>query len=234
MSRTSILHKPTRNDTRRANKKAAAEARDTAVRYAETTRHWAAPKVVAAKDWASPHVEPAMDKVKGDVLPAVAGAVTAALAATEPVRSEAATRGSAAFAALKGELDPPKPKKHRLRKLMMLATVLGAAYAGWKAWASQNSSDDPTEAWTTPSSTSSFGSSPGAVSPVTPVDRPMTDDAAGAGPDEALADAAEESALEDSSATITMPSVTESVSSENSRKAAEAATGRASERPSTR
>ena len=52
MSRTSTLRRQNRRTTRSANKKVtpvAAEARDTAVRYAETTREWAAPKVEAAK-----------------------------------------------------------------------------------------------------------------------------------------------------------------------------------------
>ena len=189
----------------------ATDARDTAARYASTTRVWAAPKAVAAKDWAAPKVEPAVEKVKEDVLPVVAGAVTAALAASEPVRHEAASRGSAALAALKGEIEAPKPKKHRLRKLFLLATVLGAAYAGWKAWASSKGGSDPVDAWKTPSptpyaggtafsSTSTGGTAPSStstgpvspVAPVAPVDTPTTDDPGGAGPDEALADAADE------------------------------------------
>ena len=144
MSRMTTLQKKSRTKARHANKRAAkavspvaADARDAAVRYADATRDWAAPKVETAvdwaapkvdtaKDWAAPKVEPAVDKVKSDVLPAVAGAVTTALAATEPARAEAANRGSAALAALKGEVDPPKAKKHRVRKLFLLATVLGA------------------------------------------------------------------------------------------------------------
>ena len=206
----------------------AADARDTAARYASTTRDWAAPKATAAKEWAAPRVEPAVDKVKEDVLPAVAGAVTAALAATEPVRSEAATRGSAALAALKGEVAPPKPKKHRVRKLFVLASVLGAAYAGWKAWAASTKDSDPVSPWTSP--TSSAGTSPYAgstagagssVTPVAPVDRPTTDDPGGAGPDEALADAAEEAAVEDSTAADTK--TTEKVTPAQAKKASQAA-----------
>ena len=140
------------------------------VAYADATKDWAAPKVETAKDWAAPKVETGVDKVKTDVLPVVAGAVTAALAASEPVRTEAASRGSAALAALKGEIEAPKPKKHRIRKLFVLATVLGAAYAGWKAWAAQQQSTDPVSPWTTDSTTS--------MSTVSPV-RPATDDPGG-------------------------------------------------------
>jgi hypothetical protein len=171
--------------------------------------------VDATKDWAAPKVESGVDKVKTDVLPVVAGAVTAALAASEPVRTEAASRGSAALAALKGEVEAPKPKKHRIRKLFVLATVLGAAYAGWKAWASQQQSSDPVSPWTSDSSTTSMST----VSPV----RPATDDPGGAGPDEALADAVDEAtAVEDGSPSATQP-VTEPVTPSNAKKVSDAA-----------
>ena len=118
-----------------------AEVRDNALRYAGSTRDWAAPKVdsavewvgprvESAAEWASPHVstarewvgpriEPTVDKVKSDVLPAVTGAVATALAASEPARHEALSRGSAALAALKGEIAPPK-KTHKVRSLVLM------------------------------------------------------------------------------------------------------------------
>jgi hypothetical protein len=196
----------------------AGATKDWAAPKVETARDWAAPKVDSAKEWAAPKVEPVAEKVKSDVLPAVAGAVTAALAATEPVRSEAASRGSAALAALKGEVDPPKPKKHRVRKFFLLATVIGAAYAGWKAWvAQQRSNDDPISPWATPSTSTA------SMSAVTPV-RPATDDAAGAGPDEALADAVDEAtAAEEPSPADTKS--TETVTPKNARKVSDAAKG---------
>lgn len=233
MSRTKTLRKQTRSKARAANKKAApvaVEARDTAARYAGQTRDWAAPRVEAAKEWAAPRVEPAVEKVQKDVLPAVAGAVTAALAASEPARHEAASRGSAALAALKGEVAPPKPKKHRVRKLFLLATVLGAAYAGWKAWAAKSSSD-PAQAWSSNSSSYGAGSSAGSsvgssASGVTSVSaaRPTTDDTAGAGPDEALADAADEAKVEDEPAGgKAAGTTTENVTPKNARKVSDAA-----------
>jgi hypothetical protein len=187
------------------------------VAFAGATKDWAAPKAQAARGWAAPKVEPAVDKVKSDVLPAVTGAVTAALAASEPVRSEAATRGSAAIAALKGEVPPPKQKKHRLRKLFLLASVLGAAYAGWKAWSAQQRDDDPTSPWATSSSDSSTTS----MSTVTPV-RPTTDDPAGAGPDEALADAVDEATAAEE-VSPKGPTATEPVTPRNARKVSDAA-----------
>ena len=233
MSRMTTLQKKSRSTARRANKRAAktvspiaADARDTTVRYADATRDWAAPKVETAvdwaapkvntaRDWAGPRVEPAVEKVKGDVLPAVAGAVISALAATEPARSEAASRGSAALAALKGEVDPPRRSKHRIRKLFVLTAVLGGAYAGWKAWVARNT--DPVDAWTTAPAPSARPQTPvGSVTPVSAGGVP-TDDPAGASPDEALADAAAE---EDAPVDLT---TTEPVSAASAKKVSQAA-----------
>ena len=189
------LRKESKKSARRAGKKVApvaSDARESAVRYAESTRDWAAPKVEAAREWAAPRVEQGAARVKDDVLPRVAGAVTAALAASEPAREEAMSRGSAAIAALRGEVEAPKPKKHRLRKLFLLAGVVGAAVAGWKAWAgSANSKPDP---WATPIGTGSSSTPRTTMAPV-------TDDAAGASPDEALADKAEEDSVRAEKAT---------------------------------
>jgi hypothetical protein len=212
------LRKQTRRSARRANKRLAPVASDAfdmatanAARYAETTRDWAGPKVEAARDWAGPRVEPAVAKVKEDVLPKVAGAVAAALAASEPAREEARSRGTAAVAALRGQLEPPKPKKHRLRKLFLLAGVVGAAVAGWKAWV--GSTRNEPEPWASPVGTSDWTSGSSASTTPAPAateaaagaataaglsatgagGAPTTDDAAGASPDEALADATDQS-----------------------------------------
>ncbi|MGH8939612.1 MAG: hypothetical protein ACRDV2_09705, partial [Actinomycetes bacterium] len=125
---------------------------------------------------------------------------------------------------LKGEVAAPKPKKHRVRKLFLLASVLGAAYAGWKAWAAK-SAGDPAEPWTTGSSTPSYGSS--TVTPVPTTSGPSTsrlptDDQAGAGPDEALADAADEAKAEEEPTTGGAVT-TEPVTPKNARKASDAA-----------
>jgi hypothetical protein len=198
------LRKESRESARRASQKmapVAADARDNAARYAESTRDWAAPKVVAAREWAAPHVEAGATRVKDDVLPRVAGAVTAALAASEPAREEALNRGTAAIAAMRGEIAAPKPKKHRLRKLFLLTAVVGAGVAGWKAWVGQTNRQP--EPWATPIGTASSagtgsgttaGSSASSTSMRTAA-APVTDDAAGASPDEALADKAEETAV---------------------------------------
>jgi hypothetical protein len=205
------LRKESRKKARRANKKVApiaSDARETALRTAESTRDWAAPKVEAAREWAAPRVEPAVSRVKEDVLPKVAGAVTAALAASEPAREEARSRGTAALAALKGEIEAPKPRRHRVRRLFLLAGVIGAAVAGWKAWNAQANANRP-EPWV------SAAPSPGTAPRVVPV----ADDPAGASPDEARADAADAPAAE---VTDVAPT-TEQVSDEQAAKVDKAA-----------
>ena len=226
MSPMTTLQKKSRSTARRANKRAdatrdwAAPKVETAVDWAtpkvETAVDWAAPKVTTARDWAAPKVEPAVEKVKSDVLPAVAGAVVSALAASEPARSEAATRGTAALAALKGEVGPPRRSKHRVRKLFLLTAVLGGAYAGWKAWVARNM--DPVDAWTTAPAPSARPQTP--VGTVTPVSAGgiTTDDPAGASPDEALADAAA-----DEDAPVDLTTTTEPVSTASAKKVSQAA-----------
>lgn len=218
-----------------------ADARESAARAAESTRDWAAPKVEAARDWAGPKVEPTVTKVKDDVLPKVAGAVAAAVAASEPVREEARTRGTAAVAALRGELEPPKPKTHRVRNFFLVSSLVGAAAAAWKAWTARTSNQpDP---WAAPISTGGGGAATSSSSVggtatgdptagVTPGDigasagtttagpTLVTDDAAGASPDEAMADTAIESAnlSDDTPSAAPGAATTEKVTSKQSKK----------------
>jgi hypothetical protein len=174
MADLTTLGNKSRKQARRANKKVApvaSDARESVVRAAgssydwaapkvEATRDWAAPKVETAiewagphvetaKEWAAPHVETAAIKVKSDVLPRVAEAVTAAIVASEPAREEAKIRGTAAIAALRGELDPPPSRRRRrTKRFFMFLTLTGAAIAGWKVWsASRSERPDP---WVTP------------------------------------------------------------------------------------
>jgi Family of unknown function (DUF5324) len=174
MADLTTLGKKSRKQARRANKKVApvaSDARDSVVRAAGSGYDWAAPKVEATKDWAAPHVETAIDwaaphvetaidwaaprvetaalRVKEEVLPRVAEAVAAALIASEPARDEAKIRGTAAIAALRGELDPPPSRRRRrTKRFFLFLTVSGAAVAGWKVWSSSKSErPDP---WVTP------------------------------------------------------------------------------------
>lgn len=248
MAALTTLRKDARTKVRRANKKAApvaSDARDNVVKAAgttydwaapkvEATRNWAAPKVEATKEWAAPHavqtrdwaapkVEPAVDKLRDDVLPRVAGAVTAALAASEPAREEAKIRGTAALAALKGELDPPPtPRRRRTKRFFLLVTVLGAAYAGWRAWSKQgeHSSLAQPEPWASSTGGGYDGSYGSSVPAAT---YPTTDDAAGASPDEALADAAGDvPAAEVTDVPTNSGPSTESVTAKQSKKVSDA------------
>jgi hypothetical protein len=214
-SRTKQMKKavsPAAANAREATVRAADATRDWAAPKVESTVDWAAPKVETAKGWVAPKVEPAYDKIA----PAIGAAVASALAATEPVRTEAGHRGAAAVAALKGDVSAPKPKKHRLRKLLLLGTVLGAAYAGWKAYLKRNT--DPVDAWTTPSTMST----PPAAPLVTPAGTTMTDDPAGASPDEAIADEADEAEAQAGEGTVDL-TTTEPVTKARAKKVSDAA-----------
>lgn len=229
MADLATLRKDARKKARRANKKVApvaSDARDNVVKAAgstydwaapkvEATYDWAAPKVEATKDWAAPRVEPAVDRLKEDVLPRVAGAVAAALAASEPAREEAKTRGTAAVAALKGELAvPPKPRRRRTKRFFLLATVLGGAYAGWRAWKGQKLPDEA-EPWAS-------ATGPGYGSSVPTVLHPNADDAVGASLDEALSDAAEDVAAAEVTDVTPADPTTESVTPKRARKVSDA------------
>lgn len=261
MSSLTTLQKKSRKKARRAQKRAsktispaATEAREATVRAADATRdwaapkvetavdwaapkvetakEWAAPKVETAKEWAGPKVEPAVEKVKKDVVPVVTGAVVTALAATEPQRTEIANRSAAALAALRGEIEAPKPK-HRVRTFLIFATVAGGVYAAWKAFMGRN--QNPVDAWTTPAPATPVGTvTPMAAEPVEAAGTApfgtasvVTDDEAGASPDEALADATDEESAAGPTAT------TEKVTRARAKKVSDAAAKGSTEDPAT-
>jgi hypothetical protein len=182
-------------------------ARKEAKLRAAEAREKAAPYVHDVKERTAPAVEGAKAKFTAEVLPVITAAVAAASEATEEAREEARKRGSATAAALKGEVAAPKKKEsHKLRNLLLLMGL-----GGLVAFVAKKMSDrDASTAWQssyTPSSstggTTPTYSAPG-VSTTAAVevdDTPMASaaaaaaaqarDEAGAGPDEAAADAAE-------------------------------------------
>ena len=169
----------------------ATELADRMAPHVEHARQKAAPLVSEARKTAGPALTEARDKLTTEVLPVLTAAIAAANEATEDVRGEAVKRGRATAAALKGEIaPPPKKKKHRLRRLLVALGVSGVA-----AMIAKKLSDrQATSAWQssytpTPASTSSAGTS-STAGPIGMHMAESTDDAGGASPDVAAADAA--------------------------------------------
>jgi hypothetical protein len=191
-------------------------AREWATPHVYSARVWAEPHVDSAREWVAPRIELAVDKARTEVAPAVAAAVGAASAATAPVTKEAKLRSDAALQALRGEL-APKPKARRTRgggKPVLLLALLGGLAAAWYAMRKRGSSDpwatdeggwaDGGSATASDTSLSApvgtaASAAAGATTAAAPayagseaagsLDADVSDDVAGASPDEALADA---------------------------------------------
>jgi F0F1-type ATP synthase membrane subunit b/b' len=157
-----------------------ADARERTAPLIADAKDKAAPLVAEAREKAAPALNEAKDRINSDVLPVLTAAVAAAGAATEDVRGETAKRGKAVAAALKGEVEAPK-QTHKLRNLLILLGL-----GGLVAFVVKKKSDrEPTTAWQssyTPTPTSTSGGAHKAEE--------SADDAAGASPDVAAADAA--------------------------------------------
>ncbi|MEW1644413.1 DUF5324 family protein [Streptomyces sp. NPDC091219] len=154
-------------------------AKDKASYYAHEARVRLAPKVSLAADQArvqyDAHVVPRLEQARTHVPPKVDQAaqeaavrtrkaaqqaaeysrpkIEQAVAAAGPVKDEAAARGVAAFAALRGQVSPKEiqklVRKHerraragRLAKgLAVLGILAGGAFAAWKWWDKQANPD---------------------------------------------------------------------------------------------
>ncbi|WP_416963614.1 DUF5324 family protein [Streptomyces sp. Agncl-13] len=154
-------------------------AKDKASYYAHEARVRLAPKVSLAADQArvqyDAHVVPRLEQARTHVPPKVDQAaqeaavrtrkaaqqaaeysrprIEQAVAAAGPVKDEAAARGAAAFAALRGQVSPKEiqklVRKHerraragRLAKgLAVLGILAGGAFAAWKWWDKQANPD---------------------------------------------------------------------------------------------
>ncbi|MGW0832195.1 DUF5324 family protein [Streptomyces prunicolor] len=154
-------------------------AKDRASHYAHEARVRLAPKVSLAADQArvqyGAHVVPRLEQARTHVPPKVDQAaqeaavrtrkaaqqaaeysrprIEQAVAAAGPVKDEAAARGAAAFAALRGQVSPKEiqklVRKHerraragRLAKgLAVLGILAGGAFAAWKWWDKQANPD---------------------------------------------------------------------------------------------
>jgi hypothetical protein len=154
-------------------------AKDRAAHYAHEARVRLAPKVSLAADQArvqyDAHLAPRLEQALSHVPPKVDQAahdaavrtrqaarqaadyskprLDQAVAAAQPVREEAAARGVAALAALRGQVSPKqiqklvrkqqrRAKAGRIAKgLAVLGIVAGGAYAAWKWWDKQANPD---------------------------------------------------------------------------------------------
>ncbi|GAB2681121.1 hypothetical protein [Kribbella swartbergensis] len=100
--------------------------------------------------------EKARERFNDDVLPKVTAALASLAAAAEPVVEETSRRGRATKAALKGELDVPQKKSHRLRKIVLLLGFGALAAAAVKKLLTP-----PEPAWqSTPTSGRDYSSAP--------------------------------------------------------------------------
>ena len=161
-----------------------AEAREKAAPLIADAKEKAAPLVAEAREKAAPALNEAKDRISSDVLPVLTAAVAAAGAATEDVREETAKRGKAVAAALKGEVEAPK-QTHKLRNLLVLLGL-----GGLVAFVVKKKSDrEPTTAWQSSYTPTPASATTGAGGGAHKAEEPA-DDAAGASPDVAAADAA--------------------------------------------
>ncbi|MEV0260556.1 DUF5324 family protein [Streptomyces sp. NPDC050617] len=139
----------------------AGTAKDTAAHFAHEARARLAPKVSTAAHQARStageqyraHLAPRIEHAREALPPKVDQAALRARAAAEPVRDEAVARGSAAIAALRGQVsaaDIDKLAKKRARRartgkfakrLLVLGVLAGGAAAVWKWWDKQANPD---------------------------------------------------------------------------------------------
>ncbi|MEU1375144.1 DUF5324 family protein [Streptomyces triculaminicus] len=164
----------------------AGTAKDTAVHYAHEARTRLAPKVAEAAHQARSqydvHLHPRLEHARDALPPRIDHAAVRARAVAEPVRDEALSRGTAALAALRGEVsaeDVRKLGKRRCRRgragraakrLVVLGILVGAAVAVWKWWDKQANPDwlvEPPEA-TEPGERSSLTSVDGSSAGLDP------------------------------------------------------------------
>jgi hypothetical protein len=106
--------------------KSAAKAQKKAGPVVEQAWDRVAPAVESAKERLGPAVEEARDKA--------GAAVVSAMEASEPYRQEAMKRGAAAWLALRGDLQPPAPKKdrHWVRNILLIGGIGGSAFLAYK------------------------------------------------------------------------------------------------------
>lgn len=143
----------------------AGTAKDAAVHYAHEARTRLAPKVAEAAHQArsqyDTHLQPRIEHARDALPPKVDQVATRARAVAEPVRDEALSRGTAALAALRGQVsaeDVEKLSRRRerrcrtgrvARRLAVFGLLTAGAVVAWKWWDRQANPDwlvEPPEA----------------------------------------------------------------------------------------
>jgi hypothetical protein len=167
----------------------AEKAAERGAHYANVAVEKAGPVIDDALAKVGPATEHAAEKARerfnDDVLPKVTAALASLAAAAEPVVEETSRRGRATKAALKGEIEVPQKKSHRLRKV-----VLFLGFGALAAAAVKKLLTPPEPAWqSTPTSGRDYSSAPAGTTsrPETPsangkTDSPKTDSPKTEGP----------------------------------------------------
>ena len=136
------MSKSAREMAKKAQTTAAEQARVTVVPAvtgaAQQAKEKLGPRVQTAKARVTPVLEQAG--------PAVGAALSAAAEASQPYRDEAKRRGDAAVAAMRGEVEPPKPK-HRVRKLLIVLGVGAAVAYAYKWFQGREAADEWEQAY---------------------------------------------------------------------------------------
>jgi hypothetical protein len=108
---------------------------------AEDLRSYLMPAVANARDVVAPALVTAGTRARDVVVDEVLPRVKDGLAATEPLRHEAASRATAAAHALAGHTTAPR-SRHLGRKAVMVTLIGAGAAAAWRAWKLPHDSDD--------------------------------------------------------------------------------------------
>jgi uncharacterized membrane protein YgcG len=145
-------------------------------------------RIAPAVDEARTKIAPAMDHARNvltdDVAPRVGSAVSSAMTASEPYRAEAKRRGTAAVAALKGEVETRR-RRRRWPGLLFIAALGAGAVAAYRYLKGGTDRQwEPMPSTTPPPRSDDAGPHRSNPRPTQESDR------AGAGPDEAIADEA--------------------------------------------
>lgn len=134
----------TAGKARKAARKKASKASDGLGPRLENAWDSATSYTSDAAEWVQPRLDTARQRFQDDLVPRIAEAVNSALEASEPVRGEAKSRGTAAVAALRGDLELPKSRKRRWGKRLLVLLSLGGAAAGAAVAWSKVSQSEPT------------------------------------------------------------------------------------------